>query len=165
MRTKLTLGALLALALAGATAVAAASSSRDGSDRRVRVLHLTRDTGDDVILDLDHSATAAHPAPDSIGDEDVYTADLFARGTKVGIDGGVCKLVRLPSYYHCIATNKFADGDVTVAFLHDYGETGSGVFAITGGTGAYRGAGGEVTFVDHPAPRRDDVTFRLTLRP
>lgn len=166
MRKTLRRGALAALLLAAAgVTVASASASRDDNDRgRVQVLQVTRTTGNDVILDLDHSATSAHPAPDSVGDEDVFTADFYVGDEKVGFDGGVCKLVRLPAVYHCIATNSFAKGDLTVQFLADYTQTAPGHFAITGGTGAYRGASGEVTFVDHPDPQRDDVTFSFTTR-
>lgn len=166
MRKTIRRGALAALLLAAAgVTVASASASRDDNDRgRVQVLQVTRTTGNDVILDLDHSATSAHPAPDSVGDEDVFTADFYVGDEKVGFDGGVCKLVRLPAVYHCIATNSFAKGDLTVQFLADYTQTAPGHFAITGGTGAYRGASGEVTFVDHPDPQRDDVTFSFTTR-
>lgn len=166
MRKTLRRGALAALLLAAAgVTVASASASRDDNDRgRVQVLQVTRTTGNDVILDLDHSATSAHPAPDSVGDEDVFTADFYVGDEKVGFDGGVCKLVRLPAVYHCIATNSFAKGDLTVQFLADYTQTAPGHFAITGGTGAYRGASGEVTYVDHPDPQRDDVTFSFTTR-
>ena len=166
MRKTLRRGALAALLLAGAgVTVASASASRDDNDHgRVQVLQVTRTTGNDVILDLDHSATSAHPAPDSVGDEDVFTADFYVGDDKVGFDGGVCKLVRLPAVYHCIATNSFAKGDLTVQFLADFTQSAPGHFAITGGTGAYRGASGEVTFVDHPDPQRDDVTFSFTTR-
>jgi hypothetical protein len=166
MRKTLKRGALAALLLAAAgVTVASASASRDDNDHgRVQVLQVTRTTGNDVILDLDHSATSAHPAPDSVGDEDVFTADFYVGDEKVGFDGGVCKLVRLPAVYHCIATNSFAKGDLTVQFLADYTQTAPGHFAITGGTGAYRGASGEVTYVDHPDPQRDDVTFSFTTR-
>jgi hypothetical protein len=172
MRKTVTLTSLLALAVASTgVALAAASSAdqqgsdeRDGRGGRVQVLHVTRATGDDVILDLDHSATAAHSAPDSVGDEDVFTADFYIDDTNVGRDGGVCKLVRMPAIYHCIATNSFAKGDLTVQFLADFTQTAPGHFAITGGTGEYRGASGEVTYVDNPDPERDDVTFRFTTR-
>jgi hypothetical protein len=166
MRKTIRRGALAALLLAAAgVTVASASASRDDTDHgRVHVLQVTRTTGNDVILDLDHSATSDHPAPDSVGDEDVFTADFYVGDEKVGFDGGVCKLVRLPAVYHCIATNSFAKGDLTAQFLADYTQSAPGHFAITGGTGAYRGASGEVTNVDHPDPQRDDVTFRFTTR-
>jgi len=136
----------------------------DAAPGRLHVVHVKRETGDDIFLDLDHSATPGTPAPDSVGDADAYTADFFARGKKVGLDGGTCMLVRLPAWFHCVATNKLPKGDLTVQFLHDYSVTGSGRFAITGGTRAYRGASGVVVFVDRPAPKRDDVTFRFSTR-
>jgi Allene oxide cyclase barrel like domain len=170
MRRTLILSAVLVLLISstGVALAAVSSSAEVGSNEpgdhgaRIQVLHVTRATGNDVILDLDHSATAAHPAPDSVGDEDVFTADFYVGDTKVGLDGGVCKLARQPAIYNCVATNSFAKGDLTVQFLADFTQTAPGHFAITGGTGAYRGATGEVTFVDHPDPQRDDVTFRFT---
>jgi hypothetical protein len=51
--------------------------------------------------------------------------------------------------------------DRTVQFLGDFTSPEPGHFAITGGTRAYFGATGEVTFVDKPAPARDEVTFRF----
>jgi hypothetical protein len=166
MRRTLTLSAVLALLVTavGVTLAGASSSGGDRGGKRFHVLHVTRDTGNDVFLDLDHSATADNPAPDSVGDEDVFTADFYVHDEKVGFDGGVCKLVRLPAFYHCIATNSFAEGDLTVQFLADFTQSAPGHFAITGGTGAYRGASGEVTYVDNPDPQRDDVTFTFTTR-
>lgn len=157
-----------ALLAAGAVTLAATSSpasdDRRGGDKRLHVLHVERQAIHDTFLDLDHSATPAHPAPDSVGDEDVFAADFYIGATKVGSDGGDCKLVRLPAIYHCVATNSFADGDLTVQFLADFTQTAPGRFAITGGTRKYRGASGEVTYVDNPDPQRDDVTFRFTTR-
>jgi hypothetical protein len=155
-----------ALLAAGAVTLAAtsspASNDRHGGDKRLHVLHVQRQAIHDTILDLDHSGTPGHEAPDSVGDEDVFAADFYIGAKKVGSDGGDCKLVRLPSIYHCVATNSFADGDLTVQFLADFTQTAPGRFAITGGTRKYRGASGEVTFVDNEEPQRDDVTFRFT---
>jgi hypothetical protein len=167
MPRTLTLSTAAALLLtAGGVTLAAASSSashdNERRDGRSHVLHVTRSTVHERVLDLDHSATAEQPAPDSIGDEIVLAADFYVGDRKIGFDGGACKLVRLPAFYHCIATNSFADGDLTVQFLADFTQTAPGRFAITGGTRKYRGATGEVTYVDHPDPRRDDVTFRFT---
>jgi hypothetical protein len=164
-RTAALISALLA---AGAVTLAATSSpaSNDGhrGGKRLHTLQVQRQAIHDIFLDLDHSATPSHPAPDSVGDEDVFAADFYVGATKVGSDGGDCKLVRLPAIYHCVATNSFAGGDLTVQFLADFTQTAPGHFAITGGTGKYRGASGEVTYVDNPDPQRDDVTFRFTTR-
>ena len=64
--------------------------------------------------------------------------------------------------YHCVATNTFPEGDLTVEYLAYYQGTTPPRVAITGGTGRYRGAGGEVTYIDNPAPQRDDVMFHFT---
>lgn len=159
-----TAAALLLTASGVALAAASSSASHDNNrwERRSHVLHVTRSTVHEVVLDLDHSATAENPAPDSVGDEIVLAADFFIGDEKVGLDGGVCKLTRLPAFYNCIATNSFTDGDLTVQFLADFTQTSPGRFAITGGTRKYRGATGEVTYVDQPDPEHDEVTFRFT---
>ena len=156
--------AAVAVLLAGGAVTLAGASSPASSGGRLHVLHVSRDTGQDVYLDLDHSATPDKPAPDSVGDEDVYAADFYVGKRKVGSDGGVCKLVRLPAIYNCVATNTFREGDLTVQYIADYKGTAPVRVAITGGTGRYRGASGEVSFVDNPDPQRDDVTFRFTTR-
>jgi Allene oxide cyclase barrel like domain len=142
-------------------AVAASASSSDSSGRagRVHVIQVHRDVGHDFIIDADHSATPDHPAPDSPGDQDVFNGKFFAGDKQVGTDGGVCTLVELPSIYHCNATNWFDKGQLTVQFIADFSSPEPGHFAITGGTGAYRGATGEVTFVAKPDGA--DVTFRF----
>ena len=38
--------------------------------------------------------------------------DFFADDKKVGLDGGTCVLVRLPAWFHCVATNKLPKGDL-----------------------------------------------------
>jgi hypothetical protein len=162
-RTTLLTGALLA---AGAVAFAAASSPANDDERRggkrVHVLHVERQGVVDRFLDLDDSATPSHPAPDSVGDQYVFAGDFYAGARKVGTDVGSCQLAREPLIFHCAATNSFAEGDLTVQFMADWTQTAPGRFAITGGTRNYRGASGEVTFVDNPDPQRDDVTFRFT---
>jgi hypothetical protein len=160
----LSVAATLLLA-AGAVTLAATSSPASSDDRggkRLHVLHVTRQAIHEIPVDPDHTGTPDKPAPDTVGDEIVFAADFYVGERKVGTDGGDCKLVRLPAIYHCVATNSFAKGDLTAQFLADFTRTAPGHFAITGGTGKYRGASGEVTFVDNPDPQRDDVTFRFT---
>jgi hypothetical protein len=162
MRRTLTLGATAACVLAAGGTVAAAAMSADDGDRdlrgRLHVLQVTRQDVENRFLDLDHSGSGS----DSVGDINAFSADFYAGDVKVGIDGGTCTLVRKPAIYHCVATNSLGQGQLTVMTLADFSQTAPGHFAITGGTGAYRGARGEVTYVDNPDPQRDDVTFRFT---
>jgi hypothetical protein len=98
----------------------------------------------------------------TIGDEIVSTAEFFIGDREVGKDGVVCTKVRAPEWFQCVATNSFDEGDLTVQFLGDFTSPEPGHFAITGGTRAYLGATGEVTFVDNPDSARDNVTLRFS---
>lgn len=161
MRTRATLTGLAALIAAGAAVTLADASSSDGRhDKRVHVLQVHRDVGNDFSIDADDSATPGHPAPDSVGDQVVFNGKFYVGSKQVGTDGGACTLVKLPSIYHCVATNSFDKGQLTVMWLGDFNATGPGYFAITGGTRAYRGATGEVTYIG--TPDGADVTFRFT---
>jgi hypothetical protein len=157
-----TLLALLALA-AGAALAAGDPSKRSRHHKRVHVVTVQRDAGKQVVLDLDHSATAARPAPDSMGDQLVANANFTRDGEQVGFDGVTCTLVRLPSWFNCVATNVIGAGSLTVQFLADLSTfaTTPQHFAITGGTGPYRGARGEVLFVA-TSDTTADVTFTFT---
>ena len=164
---RITLSRALIAASIAATAIlgSVASASPSGSSRpkgKIQVLKVHRDAGHDFSLDVDRSATPEKPAPDSVGDQDVFNAKFFVRNKQVGRDGGVCTLVELPSTYHCNATNWFDKGQLTVQFIGDFSSTEPGHFAITGGTGAYRGARGEVKYVAKPDGA--DVTFRFRTR-
>jgi hypothetical protein len=165
MRWTLVLSAVLAL-LVAATGISLAASSSPradgqhgdrGHDGRFHVLKVERNAGKDVVLDLDHSGSDAL----TIGDEIVSTAEFFIGNREVGKDGVVCTKVRDENWFQCVATNSFAEGDLTVQFLADFDSPEAGHFAITGGTRRYFGATGEVTFVDNPDPARDEVTFRF----
>jgi hypothetical protein len=162
---RITLARRLLAASIAATAILglATSASSSGSPEhagRLHVLQVHRDVGHDFIIDADDSAKAGKPAPDSVGDQDVFNGKLYVRNKQVGTDGGACTLVELPSIYHCVATDWFEEGQLTVQFVGDFQFTGPGHFAITGGTGAYRGASGEVTYIAKPDGA--DVTFRFS---
>ena len=148
MRRIIALSTLLALlALAGGATLAAGDPSKGNRHhKRLHVIKVQRDAGTQVVLDLDHSATATRPAPDSMGDQLVANANFTQDGRPVGFDGVTCTLVRLPSWFNCVATNVIRDGSLTVQFLADLSTFGTTPqhFAITGGTGPYRGARGEV---------------------
>jgi hypothetical protein len=87
----------------------------------------------------------------SLGDEFVFSETLSRRGHEVGESGGVCTATQVtPPYdvttFHCVATLSLRRGQITLQGLIELqGEDDPGPFtvAITGGTGAFRGAGGE----------------------
>jgi len=95
------------------------------------------------------------PGP-SLGDELVFSEILRERGREVGTSGGVCVVTEtVPPYtvaaFHCVATLSLRRGQITLQGLVEVqGEDDPGPFtvAITGGTGAYRGASGEAVIRD-----------------
>lgn len=140
------LGALV-LAVTGASFALA----RDGKPKRhgVRssqtdVLAFTDRTVQDTDLDLGAQGL-------SQGDENVFIDDLLKNGAKVGTLGGSCTFVRVAdpaATLHCAVTASLPEGHITVQGLIDVAsEDDAGPFklAVTGGTGAYRKARGEVT--------------------
>lgn len=185
MRSTLRAGAATAfLLLITGIAVASAGSSTgnrsSGSDDRESVFSLV---GRDVAsagLDLGDPG-------DSLGDQFHFTSDLIEvtrRGVgppppgaigpherKIGEDGGVCSVARIApdraTTYHCVGTNSLPLGQITAQGLVTYaaGEAFRQEpysFAITGGTGRYRKARGEVKIKELSA-EEVRLTFRVIL--
>jgi hypothetical protein len=104
----------------------------------------------------------------SLGDQLVFSEALFHRGREVGMSGGVCTVTHaVPPYdvltFHCVATLSLRRGQITLQGLIEVqGEDDPGPFtvAITGGTGRYRGAGGEATIRD-VSPNRTVYKLRF----
>jgi hypothetical protein len=86
----------------------------------------------------------------SQGDQIVFADELRRRGRVVGEDGGTCTVTNLVSYdafaANCVVTAELQRGQIAVQGLATFreGELLRATLAITGGTGAYRGASGEV---------------------
>jgi hypothetical protein len=95
------------------------------------------------------------PGP-SLGDEFIFSEVLSKHGREVGTSGGVCTVTEVVPPYtvitlHCVATLSLRKGQITLQGLVEMqGENDTGPFtvAITGGTGAFRGAGGEAVIRD-----------------
>jgi hypothetical protein len=95
------------------------------------------------------------PGP-SLGDELIISEALSRHGNDVGESGVVCTVTQVtPPYdvttFHCVATLSLRRGQITLQGLIEVqGEDDPGPFtvAITGGTGAFRGAGGEAKIRD-----------------
>jgi hypothetical protein len=143
VRTKLRLySAVLATVALGVlvSGTAVATAAGDGK----RTLRLVATEIQSEFLDL------GTPGP-SLGDEFVFSETLSRHGREVGVSGGVCTATQVvPPYdvltFHCVATLSLRRGQITLQGLIEVqGEDDPGPFraAITGGTGAFVGAGGE----------------------
>jgi hypothetical protein len=91
------------------------------------------------------------PAGDSQGDYVVGASDLFNRANKkIGSDHWMCVRTNIGEQRHCTLTYFFARGLLTLQ--GPYRDDGTGVFAITGGTGAYRKASGWMDLTSTTTP-------------
>jgi hypothetical protein len=134
--------AILATVALGVLAPGSAVASANGGGKKT--LRITATEKQSEFLDL------GTPGP-SLGDELVLSERLFSRGREVGESGVVCTVTQaVPPYdvltFHCVATLSLRKGQITLQGLIEVqGEDDPGPFrvAITGGTGAFRGAGGE----------------------
>ena len=143
MRTRFGLyAAMLAIVALGVLLFGTAVASAGGKDRRALRLVAIENQSD--FLDLGTPGV-------SLGDELVFSETLFFHGREVGESGGVCTVTEVVAPYdvltlHCVATLSLRRGQITLQGLIEVqGEDDPGPFtaAITGGTGAFRGAGGE----------------------
>ena len=162
-------GAAVAFLLLASVAVAFAGSGekRHHSDERKSVvLHLDGKAAQETVyLDLGD-------AEYSRGDQYVFTNDLSRKGKKVGIDGGVCSVVRIEadggSTLQCNGVNSLPGGQIITAGLVSYGpdeafKKDPYYFGITGGTGKYRTAHGEVKIEELGSTEVLRLTFRVVL--
>lgn len=145
MRTTFRLSAaVLAIVALGVLVSSSAVASGDGGKK---VLKLKATVIQFAELDL------GDPGP-SLGDELVFSEKLKLRGRQVGESGVVCTVTQaVPPYdvltYHCVGTLSLRKGQITLQGLIELqGMDDPGPFrvAITGGTGAFRGAGGEAKY-------------------
>jgi hypothetical protein len=110
----------------------------------VTVLHLTTRVVENQAVDV--APTGGAP---SLGDSFVASEDVFRDGRKVGISGLVCTFVRLehpPSALQCQITARIGGDQLTAQGLSF--DQPRNVFAITGGTGRWRNAGGQAVARD-----------------
>ena len=156
MRSKrAVVGAILTLGIlvlsSGTTAADGRGKGKDKGD----TLRLVGVTIQEEMLDL------GAPGP-SLGDELVFSETLYKEGREAGTSGAVCTVTEaVPPYavvvYHCVGTLSLRRGQITLQGLVEtqgMDDPGPFLVAITGGTGAYRGAGGEAVVRDPIGPRR-----------
>jgi hypothetical protein len=148
--------AAAALAAASLTALSPASAHQHHG----RDVKLTTKTLDEAQVD------AGKPGP-SLGDSNVITEDAYRDGEKVGTSDLTCTVVRVDLARHffaaeCFNTTVLPGGQITAQgyVTSDQVEKLPFKQAITGGTGAYRGARGELT-VDEAGDGPAHLTFDL----
>jgi hypothetical protein len=166
MRFKLAVAAIAAIALgAGGVALASADSNGGGDDhegKTIKFFALTVQTAD---IDLGDKGF-------SLGDQTVFSDDLYNKkgGTKLGVDGGVCTIVRITDAKtfsgtaQCVVTASLAGGQIATQGLVSF--AGNQLpppfdIAITGGTGAYKNASGQVT-VQELSDTEANLTVQLS---
>jgi hypothetical protein len=92
----------------------------------------------DVVTDIGDKG-------DSVGDVLTFSNAVYdeANQNQVGTDNGWCIRTAVGKAWECFWTLTLSDGQITVEgpFL----DAGDSVLAVTGGTGAYSGASGEMT--------------------
>lgn len=154
MRRTLAIGVVLALAV---IALGSSLASGSGSDRTIR---LVAQTAQVTEVDLGDEGF-------SQGDQIVFRDHLFRGGRRAGTGAGTCTAVQAEEgavAFHCAGTLSLADGQVTLQGLMSFveGEEIPRITAVTGGTGRYRGVGGEM-LIETVAEGEDRYTLRLTL--
>jgi allene oxide cyclase len=152
------LGAVILLIVA-VSAWASPPQHRGGGDRH-------RGDGRTITV-IEHATTDATTdtgaSGDSAGDILTFANDLFdaADATKVGTDQGYCirVVVGAGASYECTWTAFLADGQIVVngPFFDAKGST----LAITGGTGRYRGARGEMELESRENGTKFAFTYHL----
>jgi len=149
--------AVVALAVLAAPAPAA----RGGKAKTLRLVAIQKQQ---QVIDL-------APTGPSLGDQLVFSDTVYRNRREVGTDGVVCSITQIvPPYtvvtYQCVATIRLRDGQITVQGLNEFqgpSDPGPFRFAITGGTGAYSGASGEVV-VRYDRARTGYYTLRFNAR-
>jgi hypothetical protein len=144
MRRKygLAVAAALALAMGSTTVAFATSSARGSADHRVQVIRLVAQGGQETNIDLGKKGF-------SQGDQEIVALTLFRDGKRVGEAGNLCQFVRVTKASAtdlCQVDMFLPQGQLTAHGLVTSTPAGPGTFslAITGGTGAYQTAHGQV---------------------
>jgi allene oxide cyclase len=148
----------LALVVASAVLVIVVSASAGRADRGH---HHARHK----ITVVEHATTDAvtnGTAGDDAGNILTFANDVFnaADTRKVGTDQGSCVRIVVGKSWECNWTTFLPKGQITVE--GPFSDTGDTVLAITGGTGKYRNARGQMALKYHnPAGTKFDFVFRV----
>jgi hypothetical protein len=146
---------LVAAAAISATAIVISIVSVASAGPNVTRIQAVEHASTDTLVDLTTNG-------DSTGDLLTFHNDLYDEDNQeaVGSDQGECVRIEVGVSWECRWVNVFDDGSITVEgpFL----DAGPSNLAITGGTGAYRGARGSMRLVARDAAGSEyDFIFRV----
>ena len=113
----------------------------------------------DTIVDV------AYPDQDSLGDLMIWSNDVYDDGnaTKVGEDSGWCIRTRVGKTWECTFTVTLPDGAInTSGSVYDGQDP---VFAVIGGTDAYTGVTGQLTWLSAGQGGLNRFSFEMTRCP
>ena len=158
MLRKLMVGVLAAVLVATGASMAVAGSGDDGDDDGGRTIRLVDKVVSEAELDLGETGFG-------VGDRFVFSGDLYKGDEKVGEDGGECIITRVVSETsqtaNCVATLSLPGGQITVQGLVAFtADEEPFTVAVTGGTGRYDEADGEMT-IETISDTEDRFTIRL----
>ena len=158
MNTKTTTIRAAGVLAAAATLGVAATAATASADRPT--ITVTAVTTHEALL------TIGTPG-DPTGNQFVSAHDLYRGGHKVGVDGASCQIIDVVPpdslRVQCLASLSLPQGQLTGQGLVTIDEAGTSPFtlAITGGTGAYAAARGQLTV--HPVDDQQS-RYSITLR-
>ncbi|WP_228001080.1 allene oxide cyclase barrel-like domain-containing protein [Nocardia australiensis] len=147
-----------ALAIGGGlSACGADSSEAAGPKQRVEIIEAAALTDQLAAPDLDKPGA-------SIGDLTVFSGGIRQDGREIGHGGGACQNIHIEGNeitMQCVLTAQLERGSLTMQAVWVQGASPLDM-AITGGTGAYRGATGTARFWEIGTPderMRAEVTL------
>jgi hypothetical protein len=155
-KTRLLIGMLVsALIVAGVYSATSASASGD----RTKTLLLEERDSRETEVDVGEPGFGA-------GDKFVFRSKLFKNETRVGTVGGECTIVAILNETNadvqCVATLRLKHGHITGQALITFTEEPEPfTVAITGGTGRYRNAHGEIVITENPDAGTAEYKIRL----
>jgi allene oxide cyclase len=143
-----------ALVAAGVLMVAVVNGGAGTSGSGGKVIHVIEHATSDTVTDTG-------PAGDSVGDVLTFANDVFdaSDSTKVGTDQGYCIRVVAGTSWECNYTTFLAGGQIVVE--GPFYDAADSTFAITGGTGAYRNARGQLQLRSRNGGTEFDFVFHV----
>jgi hypothetical protein len=165
MRKCLLISATLVAVVAVTAIFAPSALSGSGAHDRhgAQLIHITSATAQEAFIDV------APADVFSVGDSYVFSEDLFAGTKRIGDSGGECTTVRIESassaVAKCTETFRLPDGQIVTQGLVTFDPAVGGTaftWAVTGGTGAYNTAHGEVSAVESNGGANATFDFRIT---